>query len=62
MADWAHAVGEVIGAVVPLERVYELGVRWYGRRLRLDWERPDAAAIDAIFRAVGLTGDFWSSS
>lgn len=37
----------------------DLGRRWYADRLSPDWRPMTPAAKADIFRAVGLTGDFW---
>lgn len=44
---------------MPARQCFELGRRWYAGRLDRDWVRPSAAAMEATFRAVGLTSDFW---
>ena len=47
------------GALVPVEQVYALGQAWYGRHLDASWRKWTVAEAGAIFRGVGLTGEFW---
>ena len=47
------------GATVPVPRLRELARRWYGDRLRADWQPRTPEQSQAILDAVGLTGDFW---
>jgi hypothetical protein len=47
------------GATVELAQLAELADRWYGDRLRADWQPRTAEQSQAILDAVGLTGEFW---
>ena len=49
-----------MGAVVPLQTLYDLGRDWYATRLDHDWQRPTAAEVQEVFARHGLTGPFWS--
>jgi hypothetical protein len=46
--------------VVPLEQVWDLAMRWYPGRDRLEWTRPTPAEMQVIFKEVGLEGPFWT--
>lgn len=47
------------GAVFTLEQAWQLGRAWYANRLAPDWRRLSPAEAEAVFAAIGLTGDFW---
>lgn len=59
MARWAAAARLPMGAVVPLETLWELARLWYGDRLAPDWHRRTTAESQVIFDRVGLTDPFW---
>lgn len=48
------------GRAVPLAQLAELAVRWYGRHAAPDFRKWTRAEAQAIFAAVGLTGEFWN--
>ena len=60
MRRWADEREKSIGAVVPLEQVWDLAMRWYPGRDRLEWTRPTPAEMQRIFKEVGLGGPFWA--
>jgi len=43
-----------------LEQVWELAKRWYHDRMSPGFRGREAADAIAIFRALGLTDDFWT--
>jgi hypothetical protein len=47
------------GALVPVEQLERLALRWYGDRLDPDWRPRSREDSQAILTDVGLTGDFW---
>jgi hypothetical protein len=47
------------GATVELAQLAELAARWYGDRLRADWQPRTPEQSQAILKAAGLTGPFW---
>ena len=47
------------GAVFSLEQLWRLATAWYADRLAPDWRRRTAAETEALFRELGLTGEFW---
>jgi hypothetical protein len=59
---WCEERGMTVGEVVPAERCFELARRWYAGRLERGWQRRSPEAMEATFRAVGLTSDFWRLS
>lgn len=59
MSEWCERRDIARGEVIPAEQCFELGRRWYAGRLEKDWRRPSAEAMEATFRAVGLTSGFW---
>ena len=60
MAAWCAERGYEPGAVLPLERVWELARAWYGNRLDPGFRGRNAAEAAAALRGVGLDGPFWS--
>ena len=61
MREWCAARGHPPGAVLTLERTWALAQAWYGDRLSPAFRGRSVAAAEAIFRAVGLRGPFWSA-
>jgi hypothetical protein len=47
------------GAVIPVAQCWTLAQLWYEGRLDPTWRPKKPAEIEKIFRAVGLTNDFW---
>jgi hypothetical protein len=47
------------GELVPIDTLKALATRWYGDRLDPDWRPRTREQSQAIFDAVGLTGEFW---
>jgi len=45
--------------MVPLPTLWALAKAWYHDRLAADFSRLPAAAAQAVFENVGLTGRFW---
>jgi hypothetical protein len=39
--------------------LWDLSQRWYHNRLSVDYHGRTAAEVAAIFKAMGLTSDFW---
>jgi hypothetical protein len=56
---WSAATGVPRGGVVPIRRLEELAMRWYGDRLDPAWRPRTVEASQAILAEVGLTGEFW---
>ncbi len=47
------------GAVLSLQRVWELAKRWYVDRISPAFRGRTADEAQAIFRQLDLTGEFW---
>ena len=47
------------GAIFSLEQAWRLARAWYADKLSPDWRRATPEEAEAIFAAIGLTGDFW---
>lgn len=47
------------GASFTLYQAWRLAQAWYADKLSPDWKRASAQEAEAIFAAIGLTGDFW---
>jgi hypothetical protein len=45
-----------------LEQQFDLAVAWYEDMLDPDWGRPSPGDAEALFRQVGLSGEFWRLS
>ena len=50
------------GATMTLEQQFHLAVAWYEDMLDPDWGRPSPGDAEALFRQVGLSGEFWRLS
>ena len=48
-----------MGALVELDRMWELARAWWGGRLDPDWRPRRPEESQAILEQVGLTGSFW---
>ncbi len=51
--------GRAQGATISVATLAALAQRWYGDRLRPDWQPRTREESQAILDAVGLTSDFW---
>jgi hypothetical protein len=47
------------GASFSLDQAWQLARAWYADKLSPEWRRASPEEAEAIFAAVGLTGDFW---
>ena len=56
---WCQQTDEPRGAIVPLEKLWELSKVWYGNRMSPEYHGRTKEAVEAIFEQFGLTGDFW---
>ena len=59
VAEWCARSGEPRGVSVPLATVQDLAQLWYRGRMSPAYRGRSAAEAEAMFAAVGLTGDFW---
>lgn len=56
---WLQRTGNTRGAVLPLQRVWELSRAWYQDPRDPHWSPRSIAESQAVLSSVGLTGDFW---
>ena len=56
---WCQQTGEPYGAVVPLEKFWQLSKVWYGNRMSPEYRGRTKETVVAIFQQFGLTDDFW---
>ncbi len=59
---WLEERGLERGATLTLEQQWGLARRWYSDRTDPDWRRRTPEEAEAVFAALGLTGDFWRLS
>lgn len=57
--DWKGARNVQTGEILSLEQLWDLSQRWYGNRLDKDFHGRSLDQVQEIFRAVGLTSNFW---
>jgi hypothetical protein len=50
------------GATMTLEQQFDLAVAWYDGMLDPEWRRRSPGDAEALFRQVGLRGEFWRLS
>ena len=62
MDGWLDEHGYTKGAVLPLDRVWELAKAWYRGRSDPEWRGRTADEAREILDGVGLTDDFWALS
>jgi hypothetical protein len=53
------AIGLPRGATFTVDQCWTLAQRWFTDRLAPDWRRRTVEEAHEIFRAAGLTGEFW---
>lgn len=51
--------GRTPGATIPIAKLAELAVAWWGDRLAADWRPHTREQNQAILEGLGLTGSFW---
>ena len=56
---WCKERGVERGATMTPETALELATAWFGDRQDPGWRRKSAQEAEAIFRNLGLVGDFW---
>ena len=56
---WCEQHGMPRGAVFGLDVAWRLADVWYAERLSPAWRRRTPDEAQAVFEALGLTGDFW---
>jgi hypothetical protein len=56
---WLQIKNAKRGAVLSIEKMWELSQHWYHNRLSLDYHGRSMEQVQAIFADVGLTSEFW---
>ena len=51
--------GRSPGATIPIAKLAELAVAWWGDRVAPDWRPHTREQNQAVLEALGLTGSFW---
>jgi hypothetical protein len=51
--------GRPKGAVIPIAKLAELAVEWWGDRVSPDWQPHSREQNQAILDRIGLTDPFW---
>ena len=51
--------GRTPGATIPISKLAELAVAWWGDRVAPDWRPHSREQNQAILEGLGLTGLFW---
>lgn len=51
--------GVPAGAFMSIGQLWRLADAWYRDRNQPGWSRPAVEAAEALYRDIGLTGDFW---
>ncbi len=49
------------GAVLSIPQVWDLSRRWYGNRMLPEYHGRTVEQVQAIFKEVGLTSEFWQA-
>jgi hypothetical protein len=56
---WCETAGTPRGALLTLEQCWGLARAWHGDRLSPEWRRRTPEEVTALFRGLGLVGEFW---
>jgi hypothetical protein len=56
---WCRAWSLPRGAILSPTTCWELAHEWYQDRRDPNWRRRSVDEAHAVFRQLGLTGDFW---
>lgn len=51
--------GQVAGASLTPEQMWQLADTWYRDRADPGWQRKTVEEAEAVFAEIGLSGDFW---
>jgi hypothetical protein len=51
--------GRTPGATIPIAKLAELAVAWWGDRVAPDWRPHTREQNQGILEDIGLTGPFW---
>ena len=56
---WSQQNGLPVGAILSVEQIWELSLRWYADRMSPDYSGRGADTIKSILDSLGLCGDYW---
>jgi hypothetical protein len=56
---WCEQQGVERGGTMSPDTALKLATAWFGDRQNPGWRRKTAAEAEAVFRELGLVGDFW---
>ena len=56
---WLRSSGRALGAIVPLDTVWELAKAWYVDPRDPDWRPRVRNESQRVLASVGLVGEFW---
>jgi len=56
---WCERTGTPRGATLDAARLHALARRWYGDRLKPNWQPRTPAQSQRILDDLGLRGEFW---
>lgn len=59
MLRWCEDRGLPRGEFMSLDTCWKLARAWYPARLNPGWQRKNAQETQAVFDALGLTGESW---
>ena len=57
---WSEKTGVPRGDSFSMQTAWQLARELYTGRMASDWRRKTSAEYEAMFRAAGLTSEFWS--
>jgi hypothetical protein len=57
---WLRRTNNQRGAILSLQRVWELAKAWYLDPRDPHWKPRSIEETQAVLSSVGLTGDFWT--
>jgi len=59
VALWCSQHRLPLGGLLSLDTAWKLALAWYHDRLNPDWQRKSLDGAMALFKELGLTGEFW---
>ena len=57
--EWLASNQAERGAVLSIPKLWELSQRWYENRMSVDYHGRSMEQVQAIFKELGLTWEFW---
>jgi hypothetical protein len=57
--QWLESSHLKRGAVLSIQKIWELSQRWYHNRMSPDYHGRTAGQVQEIFKQTGLTSEFW---